>query len=461
MTNVTEETGFGWVLYDAECRFCVALARRCERALARRKFRLAPLQTEGGRAGLESGTELLSEMRVVTAEGRVFGGASAVVELSRHFWWAGWLRGVASLPIGKRALDAGYRWIAARRYCLGGGCAVNSTGASERAMVGDHGEQNPGEGRRLVGLRSCGPVARRTEAGEVARPTARQPIRWWDVLPLLGLPVIAALATWTAPAWVLMWSVAFAQFAGVKWLIWRDANPPAAGVGRALGFLMFWPGMDARRFLVPAKRETPPALREWTVAAFKAALGVFLVWGMARVVLGISPLAAGWVGMIGLVLFLHFGLFHLVSLAWRAVGVDAPPIMRAPLRATSLSDFWGRRWNLGFSVPARRLLVKPIGPRLGQGAATMVVFLVSGLLHELVVTVPARAGYGLPTAYFLAQGVAMLFERSALGRRLGLGGGWRGRCFALLFAAGPAFWLFNPIFVHRVILPFLQAIGAT
>jgi len=270
-------------------------------------------------------------------------------------------------------------------------------------------------------------------------------------------------ATWSAPAWLLMWSVAFALFAGLKWLMWRDANQTAAGVGvgKTLGFLMLCPGMDARRFVAPAMREAPPDLREWFAAAFKSALGAALVWGTARVALGVSSLAAGWVGMIGVALFLHFGLFHLVSLAWRTAGVDAPPIMRAPMRATSLSDFWGRRWNLGFSVPARRFLVKPIAARLGQGAGMLIVFLVSGLLHELVLSLPARAGYGLPTAYFLAQGAAILFERSAPGRRLGLGGGWRGRVFTLLFAAGPAFWLFNPTFVHRVILPFLQAIGAT
>lgn len=419
ITKITDETGGGWVLYDAECRFCVAQARRWERALARRQFRLAPLQTDGKRAGLEGGEELLREMRVVTAQGRVFGGAAAVVELARHFWWAAWLGMVASLPLGKRALDAAYRWIAKRRHCLGGACSVN------------------------------------------APPTAALRIRWWDVLPLLWLPVIAALATWSTPAWVLMWSVAFAQFAGIKWLAWRDASQTTAGVGRSLGFLALWPGMGARRFLAPAMRGAPPALREWLGAAFKTTLGVVLVWGVARVALDFSPLVAGWVGMFGIVLLLHFGLFHLVSLAWRTASVDAPPIMRAPLQATSLSDFWSRRWNLGFSVPARRLLLKPLATRLGRDVATMIVFLVSGLLHELVISVPARAGYGLPTAYFLTQGAAILFERSAPGRRLGLGNGWRGQFLALLFAAGAAFWLFHPVFVHRVILPFLQAIGAT
>jgi predicted DCC family thiol-disulfide oxidoreductase YuxK len=419
ITKVTDETGVGWVLYDAECGFCVALARRWERPLARRKFRLAPLQTEGSRAGLEGGEELLREMRLVTAQGRVFGGAGAIVELARHFWWAGWLAFIANLPLGKRALEAGYRWIAARRHCLGGACALNTTGR------------------------------------------IRSSVRRVDALPLLVLPALALFATWSAPAWLLMWSVAFALFEGVKWLMWREAEHTAAGVGRTLGFLILWPGMDARRFLTPALHESPPTLREWLAASLKTALGAVLVWGIARDVLGVSPLAAGWVGMIGLVLFLHFGLFHFAPLAWRKAGVDAPPIMRAPLRATSLAEFWGQRWNLGFSVPARRFALKPIASRLGQGAATLIVFLVSGLLHELVLSVPARAGYGLPTVYFLVQGAAILFERSAPGRRLGLGGGWSGWLFALLFAAVPAYWLFNPTFVHRVILPFLQAIGAT
>lgn len=165
-------------------------------------------------------------------------------------------------------------------------------------------------------------------------------------------------------------------------------------------------------------------------------------------------------GMIGIVLCLHFGLFHLLSLAWRRTGVNAAPIMNAPLRATSLAAFWGRRWNLGFSVPARRFLLKPLAARYGNAIAMLAVFLASGLLHELVISLPARADFGLPTAYFALQGVAMLVERSAVGRWLGLTMGWRGRTFAMLCVVGPVFWLFHPPFVHRVILPFLHTIGA-
>jgi len=65
---------------------------------------------------------------------------------------------------------------------------------------------------------------------------------------------------------------------------------------------------------------------------------------------------------------------------------------------------------------------------------------------------PAGGGYGLPTAYFLLQGIGILFER--VFPRI------RGRTFTVLITAVPAFWLFHPPFVHNVILPFMKAIGA-
>ena len=52
--------------------------------------------------------------------------------------------------------------------------------------------------------------------------------------------------------------------------------------------------------------------------------------------------------MLGLILLLHFGSFELIALFWQSRGVNAKPIMSAPLRATSLAEFWGKRWNLGF-----------------------------------------------------------------------------------------------------------------
>jgi D-alanyl-lipoteichoic acid acyltransferase DltB (MBOAT superfamily) len=150
----------------------------------------------------------------------------------------------------------------------------------------------------------------------------------------------------------------------------------------------------------------------------------------------------------------------LLSLAWRRAGVNAMPVMRNPLRSTSLADFWGRRWNTAFHELATRFSFEPLRSRVGASAAAFLVFLLSGVIHEFVISVPAHSGYGLPTVYFGVQGLGIAGERSSRGRRLGLGRGWRGRLFTALVAAGPAYWLFPPPFVHRVVLPMLAAIGA-
>ena len=102
-----------------------------------------------------------------------------------------------------------------------------------------------------------------------------------------------------------------------------------------------------------------------------------------------------------------------------------------------------------------------VASRLNLPAACLAAFLVSGLIHDLVISVPAGGGYGLPTAYFMVQGFAVLFEHSRTGRRMGLRGGWRGWVCTVIVTAGPAFWLFHPPFVRNVILPMLTAIGAT
>ncbi len=71
--------------------------------------------------------------------------------------------------------------------------------------------------------------------------------------------------------------------------------------------------------------------------------------------------------------------------------------------------------------------------------ALLAVFLASGLLHELVISLLARGGYGLPTLYFVTQGLGLLLERSPAGRRAGLGRGIRGRLLMLALAGGPVF----------------------
>jgi Membrane bound O-acyl transferase family len=118
-------------------------------------------------------------------------------------------------------------------------------------------------------------------------------------------------------------------------------------------------------------------------AALKTLLGATLIWVVARTAYPERPLLAGWLGMVGLILVLHFGTFHLLSLARRSHGVDATPVMRSPLLASSLADFWGRRWNTAFHELATRLTFRPLRPSFGVTGATLLVFLASGFIHEL------------------------------------------------------------------------------
>lgn len=279
------------------------------------------------------------------------------------------------------------------------------------------------------------------------------------LLPLLFLAAVAIGIRNLLPAWIFMWLLASAIFLGCKWLTLRRATRRPTR-GAFLAYLFAWPGMDADAFLAGHPIE-PPKLGRWLTAGLQTFVGALLLWLAAKQPLGLSPLLNGWLGMVGVVTLLHFGCFQLLSLGWRAAGREAKPLMEAPFLATSLADFWGNRWNTSFNALAKDLVFRKLARQLGVAWATFAVFVVSGVVHDLVISLPARGGYGLPTGYFLVQGAGVLFERSRLGGGLGLGRGWRGWLFMCVVTAAPVFWLFHPPFVHHVILPMLQAIGAT
>lgn len=281
---------------------------------------------------------------------------------------------------------------------------------------------------------------------------------WPGLLPLILLPILAALLARGLPAWGFMWALAFALYAGCKWLTWWDTGRTAPW-RRTAAYLFLWPGMDARTFLDTSRRPLPPKQDEWFAAAGKVIAGTALLWGIAREMPAGHALLKCWVANTGMILILHFGTFHLLSLLWRELGIDAAPLMDRPLLAKSLGNFWGERWNRGFQLLMARLFFAPLRERLGVAGAAWAAFLASGLIHDLVITVPTGGGYGLPTLYFLIQCAGLLIERSALGRRIGLRRGLRGWVFTMTVVAAPIGLLFPPVFLERVMLPFYQALG--
>lgn len=465
MSEYNSNAATGWVCFDAGCPFCVRWANRLRGPLEHRGFGLIPLQSDWVRRVLSvSEDELLREMRVITRRGEVFGGADAVLFLAQRIGWARPLCVLAGVPGVKPLLERAYRFVAANRTCRLGTCSIDRPGHGPRAREIPESPRSlslsPSEGERAP---KAGEEVRTFPARMMRPEHSHRAARWSDIVPLIALTSIATLLGGVLRPWVWMWTLALALFAGCKWLTFRAAvrRGLKPATLRALGYLLVWPGMDPRPFFLNAPSTMKPSRAAWLRSSARVVLGVIVLMTAPRWLLPGSPLAAGWTGMLGVVLLLHFGLFDILALAWQSVGVNASPLMDRPLRSCSLADFWSRRWNTAFHRLAHDFAFRPLRRRLGTFGATVVVFTVSGLVHELVISVPARGGYGLPTLYFLAQGAGVLFERTRLGRRLRLGREMRGWIFTVTVAAAPAFWLFPPPFIHHVILPMLRDIGAT
>ncbi|KAK1310246.1 hypothetical protein QJS10_CPA08g00473 [Acorus calamus] len=107
----------------------------------------------------------------------------------------------------------------------------------------------------------------------------------------------------------------------------------------------------------------------------------------------------------------------LASAAWAArvlIRAEIEPQTDEPYLASSLREFWGRRWNLTVTRVLRPAVYDPLR-RLGWGAAAAaggVVFLVSGLMHEVMFWYLGGGGpTWVVTWFFVVHGVCVALER--------------------------------------------------
>lgn len=267
------------------------------------------------------------------------------------------------------------------------------------------------------------------------------------------------------PLRTLAWLVGPALVAATHWLL-LDASPlarmfalctvlllwmkvvVAAGVDtrlsapRWLAWGLLWPGMQPRRFEAGRAAARPRVLAPLLCVLAGAALLV----GARELV--IPPWAASIAALTGLSLLLHFGFFGLLACAWQVAGVDVRPLFRNPLASRSLGEFWSRRWNIAFSEMLQLSITAPLAarPRLAFAA----VFAASALLHEVAISLPVRAGWGLPSLYFVLQGLGVALERRLFPRG--------SRLWAVVWVIAPLPLCFHPWFVHGVVWP-LVGIG--
>ena len=179
--------------------------------------------------------------------------------------------------------------------------------------------------------------------------------------------------------------------------------------------LLFSPTSFARCRPVAA---VPKVLREAALLLVALVVSCGLYWKLVRAsqppVFVLSYLAAG--PLIGVTELLAC----LVSFLSLPGGYLLPRGHEKPWLARGPADFWGRRWNLWFSDWFRFAIFQPMRRR--PALAVVVVFFVSGVMHELVVNLPllvitGRAPLGSMMIYFLLQASALLVERRFLKRR--------------------------------------------
>ncbi|EFJ15324.1 hypothetical protein SELMODRAFT_156138 [Selaginella moellendorffii] len=177
----------------------------------------------------------------------------------------------------------------------------------------------------------------------------------------------------------------------------------------------------------------------WQAVIIRASIKVLLV------VLLFSAYAFRDRGMPELLLYLIYSLHiylacslifeAIAAIAAATIGVKLEPQFDKPFLAASISEFWGKRWNRLVSSMLRASVYEPVLfvlTRLGRAGpgrtrsllwvratATMAVFLVSGLMHEVIFLYTTKSTPTWQvTGFFLVNGLAMVVE-VALRRNFG------------------------------------------
>jgi hypothetical protein len=260
-----------------------------------------------------------------------------------------------------------------------------------------------------------------------------------------GFVVLLAVAAWLAAAaspFVRMLAFVASTFLGIKLVVLATARGEGVRLSRTqLGWFLVWFGMNPRTFLRRRDAVVDARGRRWRRTGFGNLLaGTVLIAGSSTL-----PPAAGYVVLVvGLSVVLHFGLLTLLAAEMRGRGFAVPLLFDAPWRARTAAEFWSRRWNHGFAEMTSLLVQRPFRKRLGAERARLLSFLWSGVLHEIALSWPVRAGWGLPTCYFVLQGLVVHWQGQRPSRLV---------TFAALLLPAPL--LFHPWFLRGVLGPWL------
>ncbi|MES2274822.1 MAG: membrane bound O-acyl transferase family-domain-containing protein [Bacteroidota bacterium] len=224
-------------------------------------------------------------------------------------------------------------------------------------------------------------------------------------------------------------------------------------------FALGWAGMREQPFETLGGKPLPNAgVMVWFGISRVIAGGLLIALAHIIVSLNLNHtfiyICVSSILLVGLSLILHFGLLSISAGMWRFSGANTYYLFKQPAKATSLTEFWSKRWNLAFTEMTSIAIFRPLRNRIGGGAALMLAFAFSGLLHEIALSVPVNSGYGLPMLYFIIQGILVLLEKVMTRNKIMfLQHKIIGRVWIFFWLIAPAPLLFHTQFIKEIVWP--------
>jgi len=225
-----------------------------------------------------------------------------------------------------------------------------------------------------------------------------------------------------------------------------------------LTFARGWAGMRAQPFETLGQAALPNAWPLIRMGISRIVIGLLFILS-AHLLLRVSHtnttvIIVSVISLIGLSLILHFGLLSISTGMWRLSGANTYLLFRQPAKATSLTEFWSKRWNIAFSEMTSVAIFRPLKVKIGSPLALLLAFAFSGLLHELALSLPVNSGYGLPLLYFIIQGILVLVEKLLISRKIMfLQNKVIAKAWLFFWLVIPAPLLFHPQFIKQIVWP--------
>lgn len=296
-------------------------------------------------------------------------------------------------------------------------------------------------------------------AGYILPSVASQPVARrvaWSIC--IATVIFASLVTTNASPLVRMVAIVSLQLLSMKIIVAVESYPGKMKLNllQWSAFALGWFGMRPALFEVfPAPSQRLPYATTAIRGLSRIILGLLLVYLSAVIEARNSALKllADLALLVGISLTLHFGILNLSTAYWRWWGVNVKELFRSPYKSHSLNEFWGKRWNMAFSEMTTLIAYRPLKFKFEKTGAMMTSFLLSGILHEIAISLPVKAGYGLPMLYFTLHGMLMYAEEKNSFVQKILANKVLSHLWVLGWLILPIHLLFHPAFMEGVLKP--------